>query len=449
MNAKRTFALIAVILTVISSMMMIIPSDSDGEASKSTHLRVNPVWVTSNTGVITERDTGEVVLEVKAETVQYADGSLGLTVYMRNASMYTGYYIQQKQYNEPDDPNSTSFFYQASSMSYYTSSNWRQFAGMSTYSNARVFYADLYICDDVRSYASIPETDTLTLELRMTTTLMYDYTTEIAYDLNGGGGGPTAVTSNSISSETERGTVSMAISNATDMYRERYVFQGWATARDSTTFYQPGQYITVPAGETTTLYAIWKEDTVNVTLMDGDEVYSVLAVPRGDIPVLPSDLTKADNTFVGWFSDEGFNTPWDTSTAVTTNITLYAGWVPDLKFTTDPVADCRITKLSASKYLFDATVSKDYSTSAASVEWKVYKEGSLEYESTGPYMTYQFMDYGTYSVELKITNSNGVSSTYSEQMILEEPREGPSMTAIVAMTVMALLVAIVIGRMVM
>ena len=63
-------------------------------------------------------------------------------------------------------------------------------------------------------------------------------------------------------------------------------------------------------------------------------------------------------------------------------------------------------------------------------------------------MTYQFMDYGTYSVELKITNSNGVSSTYSEQMILEEPREGPSMTAIVAMTVMVLLVAIVIGRMV-
>ena len=113
------------------------------------------------------------------------------------------------------------------------------------------------------------------------------------------------------------------------------------------------------------------------------------------------------------------------------------------------MADCRITKLSASKYMFDATASRDYSTSAASVDWKVYKGGSLEYESTGPYMTYQFMEYGTYSVELKITNSNGVSSTYSEEMTIEEPYEGPSTTAIVAMTVMILLVAIVIGRMVM
>ena len=226
---------------------------------------------------------------------------------------------------------------------------------------------------------------------------------------------------------------------------------GWSTSQGSTvvSIAEGGTVIVTTSNNPRYLYAVWEEDVVVITLMDGSTEYTRMTVTKGTVPVLPSDLTKADNTFVGWFSDEGFNTPWDTSTPVTANITLYAGWVPDLKFTTDPVADCRITKLSASKYLFDATVSKDYSTSAASVEWKVYKGDVLEYSSTGPYMTYQFMDYGTYSVELKITNSNGVSSTYSEQMILEEPREGPSMTAIVAMTVMALLVAIVIGRMVM
>lgn len=450
MERKGCRALIAVAIMVMVSltvMLSTIPLDSDGVASSSTHLRVDPVWVTSNTGTIYEKSTGDAVVEIMVETTQKTNGNLQLVVYMRNASGYNSYYIQEKHHNEPDNSNSDSFFYQAMSLNYFTGSNWKQFSGISTYSNAGVFYADFYVCEDTTSYTSLSETTILTLEMRMTATMMYDYTTEIAYDLNGGTGGPSEPTTHTVSSESQLSTVSMGISNATDMSRTDYIFQGWATSKDSTTVFQPGDNISVPTGQTTTLYAIWKEDTVNVTLMDGEEVYRIIAVPRGDIPVLPSDLTKADNTFVGWFEDAGAIVQWDTSKAVSADITLYAGWVPDLRFTTDPVADCKVTELGSGTYMFDATVSKDYSISAASVEWKVYKDDMLQYEATGPYMTCQFTDYGTYSVELKITNSNGVSSTYNEEIVLKEPSNGINAKSIIAIAIVAILVLIVIARM--
>ena len=472
MNAKRTFALIAVILTVIASMLVLIPFDSDGEASKSTHL-----GVTSNTGVITARDTGEAIpsadVPIYGATYFNSPGNnpvYRITLYYGESVIFNfrdpdGLLLSQLKYELNSNGERHSYIYNQydyTRLDVYEkvadadltdkSFNWcygpkaGSWVELGMYGTGLSSPSTLYVWgameDEQASFSVDPSYSS------KASVAGYMARSLIMFNVNGGSGSFETMEDMRYSS-TAASTVSFTMP-AEIPTRDGYNFRGWSeSATGASTLYDASTTCEFPAGTSRTMYAIWQQDTVNVTLMDGDQIHTVMAVPRGTVPVLPSDLTKADNTFVGWFADDGFNTPWDTSTPVTANITLYAGWVPDLKFTTDPVADCRITKLSASKYLFDATVSKDYSTSAASVEWKVYKEGSLEYESTGPYMTYQFMDYGTYSVELKITNSNGVSSTHNEEVTLEEPREGPSMTAIVAMTVMVLLVAIVIGRMVM
>ena len=447
MDRKGIVAILAVALMVISSVLLFIPSDTDGTASSTTYNRVDPNWITPSSGAVCMNNTGAEVIEIKAETTSNSNGSMSLSIYMRNSSRYAAYYIQMKTYNEPDNPDSDSFFYQSSSMADYTSSEWERFGGISGFTSAGTFKAVFYITTSSTSHTSISYTNTFTLEMDATVTKMYRYTTELEYDLNGGSGGPTEPTSQTDTSESPLSTVSMGISSVADMTRTDYIFQGWAISKDSTIVYQPGEDITVPAGQATTLYAVWVQDTVNVTLMDGDEVYQIIAVARGGIPSLPADLTKEDNTFVGWFEDAGTSVQWDTSKTVSENITLYAGWIPDLKFTTDPVADCRITKLGDNIYMFDATVSKDYSSSAASVEWKVYKGDKLEYESTGPYMTCQFTDYGTYSVELKITNSNGVSSVYKDEVVLEKPFDGIDSKGMVAIAAVTLLALIVIARM--
>ena len=50
----------------------------------------------------------------------------------------------------------------------------------------------------------------------------------------------------------------------------------------------------------------------------------------------PADPTKANHRFDGWFSDEGFNTPFSFSTGITENTTIYAKWVRQYTVTIHP-----------------------------------------------------------------------------------------------------------------
>lgn len=278
-------------------------------------------------------------------------------------------------------------------------------------------------------------------------TSLYKYTTEVAYDLNGGTGGPTSVTSVTDTYASTQTNVSVRISTASDMAKSGYVFAGWATSTSSTTLYKAGAYISVPAGQTTTLHAIWEYESVVVTFMSDGSEYTKVSVKKGETVPMPADPVKSEHIFVGWFEDSGFTIPWDVSTQVTKATTLYAGWKPDLQFITDPVANCEISSLGQGMYMFSAAKSVGYTSSADSITWKVYKDGEVVREVVGGlYFTHQFMEYGSYQVELTITNGEK-TDVFSEDMDIRAPSgEGTDLSGIIALVVLSVLVILIVSR---
>lgn len=51
-------------------------------------------------------------------------------------------------------------------------------------------------------------------------------------------------------------------------------------------------------------------------------------VKKGDKATEPTDPTKANNTFDGWYSDAGLTTEYDFDAVVSKNMVLYAKWEP-------------------------------------------------------------------------------------------------------------------------
>ncbi len=446
-SLKTAFAVLAVLLMALSATMIIQSEDADGAASKGEHDKLTPVWITPEVATLTTT-SGEPIVEVTIDFREQSNGDLVYDVQFRNAQMYTSYWIQMEYFNDyGDDSASSSKFHQSTTLSSFARDYWRDMGGTTTISppGPGGFMADFYVVENGSSSKPYGDSSKLRVNVRYDASTVYDYTTELKYDINGGTGGPSSSTEKSVSSETEMSEVAMTVSDAKDMKRDGYVFKGWSKSlSDTKNLIQPGASISVPAGEATTLYAIWAEDTVTVTLMDGDTVYEKRVVRRGAVPTLPSNLTKADSTFVGWFTDEGLTEKWDSSSKATKDMTLYAGWKPDFYFITDPVADCKVTKVSATTYLFDATVSKDYESSAKITSWTVLKGGEAIYESTGPYMTYQFMEYGKYEVQVKLVNDYGVESVHTETITIEEPSSIDLKSIAIFLIVAVLVVALVV-----
>lgn len=461
MTDRKRAAAVAVLATAVFLTVALIPvcvQESDGAASKGTHIKVTPEWVTESTGVITD-SSGTSLCRVTVLWTENDDGSVTQVVnYRATSSGGHNKYLEMKNYNEPDDPTSTSFFYISQKAEYNTSGEYKQLPTSNTCKRAETFKADFYLLSDPSAspptHAKISGTTTLTLECDLTEKTMYDYVTEISYDINYGTNAP-EVTQDTRSSESVLGTIEMTVSDSTDMTREGYTFKGWSKSLDGSDLISPGETVTVNAGESNTLYAIWVEDVVYLNLIDDHGGYQRIearAVRKGTIPSLPSYPTTASEdipglTFIGWFKDEGLTEPWDNSPAVEYITVLYAGWQPDLYFTTDPVADCKVTKTSYQTYIFDATVSKDFATSAKSVSWTVVKDGETVHESIGPYMTYQFLEDGEYDVTVKLVNSYGVKSEHTEHVTIDtSERPGPT-TGLIVMIVMAVLVVAVVARM--
>ena len=429
----------AVMLMTLSAVAILQVDESEGAASKGQHDKLTYHWVSKEVVTLTTT-SGAKIVDITAEIIEQSSGSLRYTLKMKDASELQGYEIRMVKYNYitgAQQETTTMDLY------LYEGDSWEVFGGgYYEVFKAGGFKADFLV---VHKGEPVAESGTARLDFKYDATTIHDYTTELKYDINGGTGGPTASTERSDSSETSMSYVAMTVSSIKDMKRDGYVFKGWSKSlSDTTNLIQPGASVTVPAGEATTLYAIWAQDTVTVTLMDGDALYVKRVIGRGEVPSLPTIPNKADSTFVGWYTDKGLTEKWDSSSKVTKDMTLYAGWKPDFYFITDPVADCKVTKVSGTTYLFDATVSKDYESSAKVTSWTVLKGDEVIYESTGPYMTYQFMEYGTYDVKVKLVNDYGVESVHTETITIEEPSSIDLKSIAIFLIVAVLVVALVV-----
>nr|WP_319472224.1 InlB B-repeat-containing protein [uncultured Sphaerochaeta sp.] len=69
------------------------------------------------------------------------------------------------------------------------------------------------------------------------------------------------------------------------------------------------------------------EEKVSVTFYT-DDIMQIKSVTVGERVTAPSAPTKTGHTFAGWYTDQSYANAWNFSTAITTDIILYAKWTP-------------------------------------------------------------------------------------------------------------------------
>ena len=163
--------------------------------------------------------------------------------------------------------------------------------------------------------------------------------------------------------------------------------------------------------------------SVDVSDPDGDSL-DVTFYDDSDDSVIGADSGVADGgtasvSWSGLSSNTGYS--WYTIADDGSDSTQSSSW----SFTTannPPSASFSIT--SSSPYYedeeisFDASASSDTDGSITSYEWDWTNDGS--YDDEGVTITHTFLNSGTYTVTLRVTDDNGVTDTYSEEMVIGE-----------------------------
>ena len=163
-----------------------------------------------------------------------------------------------------------------------------------------------------------------------------------------------------------------AVTKPGDPARLGYTFGNWYADKACTREWD----FTTKIYMDTTIYVKWvpnrnfiSYNTNGGTSINSDIVYS------GDKIYKPRDPEKTGHTFAGWYRDSAFTTPYDFSTEVTGNMTLYANWTANkytitfdanggtLSYTTMTVTYGTRVKLPTPTrpgYTFDCWVDDDY-----------------------------------------------------------------------------------------
>ena len=175
-----------------------------------------------------------------------------------------------------------------------------------------------YSYDTADNYLNSKVINTITMR-----TSPLDYITrgvELVYDTNGGSTiESTFVEPNSLLVKPENPTKS---GNA---------FEGWY--KDNNTFENAWDFATERITTDTTLYAKWESAyTVTFELNGGTEFVSIkpqMVKENGKVTKPSYPPSKSGYSFIGWYTDNGtFLNKWDFDNVVTSDMTLYAKFVP-------------------------------------------------------------------------------------------------------------------------
>ena len=105
--------------------------------------------------------------------------------------------------------------------------------------------------------------------------------------------------------------------------RAGYAFKGWYADKGLTKAYDFGSKVTAGV----TLYAKWQANSFTVTFnSNGGSAVKAQSVKAGAKATKPANPTRAGYTFKGWYAYKALTKAYDFSTAVKSNLTLYAKW---------------------------------------------------------------------------------------------------------------------------
>ena len=107
--------------------------------------------------------------------------------------------------------------------------------------------------------------------------------------------------------------------------KDGYVFAGWYVDSELTDEYDFSSAVT----NDMTLYAKWTIAAVTYTITfdtTGGSSISAQVVAENASGVEPDEPTRTGYSFAGWYSDSDLTVAYDFSSAVTSDITLYAKW---------------------------------------------------------------------------------------------------------------------------
>lgn len=110
--------------------------------------------------------------------------------------------------------------------------------------------------------------------------------------------------------------------------RPGYIFAGWYTTADfkENTLYKFGS---MPITDDIILYAKWEEYRPTVSFKQSvlnDLIIDNVSVGYGDAMAEPNVPVCNGYTFIGWYADKDYSKPFDFSTPITTDITVYVKW---------------------------------------------------------------------------------------------------------------------------
>lgn len=267
----------------------------------------------------------------------------------------------------------------------------------------------------------------------------------LAFDANGGTGGPSAMTE-----ETEEYLVSFTVPGS-EPTRDGYTFMGWSETPDGDVKFRKGDNVAVAemnsVDGTRTLYAVWaaREDTRFELVLDpngGSDAPVIDPIVSSDGSVtftLPMEEPVRDGyTFRGWSTSATGKAVYYPGEAVTVGsadatVRLYAVWQND----SDVVLDAHIkVSVNGREITFDASSSQGFTN----VLWS-FGDGTTSDQVSGKH-TYE--TNGNYIVKLTVYNG-GESDSKTIAVSINET-EGMDTTKVVILAAVSVLILFCVVR---
>ena len=157
------------------------------------------------------------------------------------------------------------------------------------------------------------------------------------------------------------------VTRPTDPTKENNEFGGWYTDAELTNEYDFNTAVTANLD----LYAKWTEVTpavpepeeFTVTFhTNGGSTVEAQTIEDGEKVTRPTDPTKENNEFGGWYTDAELTNEYDFNTAVTANLDLYAKWTEEKQEEQEPE---KFTILDGNNQTYDPASEKELSIRAS------------------------------------------------------------------------------------